>query len=237
VTLAANTEIPINQSPTAGQVLPPGTNMVQIPAGTYTVGKDPADDSHAPQQTVQLPSFWIDQYPTINADYQKYLGANSGAPIPARWPYKPGEEKHPVRGVTWDQANAYCQSINKRLPKEAEWEAAGRGTSNDPNKPPPLYPWGDSPNADGKTVDLPSDTYEVDKFDFNRSPFNLYDMLGNVFEWVGDSYTSDLPAGNRILHGSYGVTYDLAFRVKTAPDNPTYLYYAGFRCAADAVKQ
>jgi len=207
--------------------------MVQVPASTYEVGRDPVDNYHIAPQNIQLNNFWIDQYQTTNADYQQYLLANAGAPPPMVWPAAPGEEKHPVRGVTWDQADAYCKSKNKRLPKEAEWEAAGRGSGQSPQ----LYPWGPNPDANGKTQNLPGqNTYEVGSQSFNKSPFGVFDMLGNVWEWVGDPYGS-LEAGKKILHGSqYGNPLDLAFRVQVAPNHPNYVPYAGFRCAADQVR-
>jgi eukaryotic-like serine/threonine-protein kinase len=220
-------------SPSANTGLPSAEGMVQVPAGNYEVGKDPADNYHIAPQTIQLTNFWIDQYQTTNADYQQYLLANTGAPTPMVWPAASGDEKHPVRGVTWDQADAFCKWNNKRLPTEAEWEAAGRGSGQAPQ----LYPWGTKPDADGKTQNLPGqNTYEVGSQSFNKSPFGVFDMLGNVWEWVGDPYGS-LEAGKKILHGSqYGNPLDLAFRVQVAPDDPNYVPYAGFRCAADQVR-
>jgi formylglycine-generating enzyme required for sulfatase activity len=214
-------------------LLPLPTNMVQLFAGTYEVGRDPADNYHAAVQKIQLDSFWIDQYQATNADYQQYL-AKTGATIPLIWPPKPGHEKHPVRGVTWDQADAYCKWEDKRLPTEAEWEAAGRGRDAF------LYPWGNEPTAEGQTVNLPGqDTYEVGTQAFNKSPFEVFDMVGNVWEWVGNPYpNSNIPEGKRILHGSnFGNDiFDLAFRVIIAPDDAGYIYDVGFRCAASQVK-
>jgi formylglycine-generating enzyme required for sulfatase activity len=212
--------------------LPSSEGMVQVPADTYWIGKDPADAYHIAPQEIQLNSFWIDQYQTTNAEYEQYL-AGTGAPAPVVWPAKPGEERHPVRGVTWDQADAYCKWKNKRLPKEAEWEAAGRGPGTDPQ----LYPWGDDPSDGGNTQKLPNqNTYEVGTQSFNKSPAGVFDMVGNVWEWVGEPYSSP-PAGFRILRGtSYGNILDLAFRLPTAPDDPNYFPQAGFRCAADQVR-
>ena len=96
--------------------------MVEIKAGAYVVGTTPADEYHSAPLTVTLKSFWIDQYQVTALQYKKYLdatGAESADIV--------GEGNHPVRGVTWDQAAAYCTWVNKRLPTEAEWEAAGRG--------------------------------------------------------------------------------------------------------------
>ena len=96
-----------------------------------------------------------------------------------------GKGNQPVRGVTWDQAAAYCSWVNKRLPTEAEWEAAGRG----PGRNPQLYPWGNDPIAGGNVGKLPDqDTYDVGTFPFNDSPNDVYDMVGNIWEWVGEPY-------------------------------------------------
>jgi serine/threonine protein kinase len=203
---------------------PDHTNMVQIPAGTYQIGRDPADDDHIASQNIHLDSFWIDKLQTTNAAYQDYI-QQTGVPTPIVWP---GEGDHPVIGVTWEQANAYCQWKNKRLPKEAEWEAAGRGSGSDPQ----LYPWGKDSHPPGK---LPEDnTYAVGTISFNISPWGVYDMVGNVWEWVGELYDDSLPAGSQILRGGrYSNPQDLAFRLLVAPGDTRYLQYAGFRCAAD----
>jgi formylglycine-generating enzyme required for sulfatase activity len=230
-TVIPNTEI--NPLPSESSNLPLAEGMVQVPADMYEVGTSSITDNyHVAPQNIQLPNFWIDQFQTTNAEYGQYLAA-TGAPTPIVWPAASGEENHPVRGVTWDQADAYCKWKNKRLPKEAEWEAAGRG----PGTSPPLYPWGTEPDADGKTQNLPNqNTYEVGSQSFNKSPFGVFDMLGNVWEWIGDPYGS-LEAGKKILHGSqYGNILDLAFRLQVVSDDPNYVPQAGFRCAADQVR-
>jgi eukaryotic-like serine/threonine-protein kinase len=216
-------------APSEVPALPEATRMVKVEAGTYDVGKDPADDYHAAPQTVSLNEFWIDQYQTTNAQYEQYMTA-TGAPAPLVWP---GEPNHPVRGVTWDQASAYCSWLNKRLPNEAEWEAAGRG----PGPEPQLHPWGEDPTDGGNVLQLPNqNTYEVGSQFFNVSPLQVYDMVGNVWEWVGEPYTS-LPSGARILRGGrFSNPVDLAYRLPVAPDATAYIQYAGFRCAADQVR-
>ena len=210
--------------------LPEATRMAEIPAGTYRVGRDPVDDFHIAAQDISLNNFWIDQYQTTNAEYEQYLTA-SGAPPPEIWP---GEGDHPVRGVTWDQALAYCGWKKKRLPSEAEWEAAGRGPGSDPR----LYPWGNDPTAEGQALNLPDDdTYAVGTLSFNQSPFAVFDMVGNIWEWVGDPYGTG-QEGIRVLRGGrYGLPIlDLAYRLVVAPDDTRYVRYAGFRCAADQVR-
>ena len=210
--------------------LPAAAGMVEVAGGRYEVGRSPADEYHTETQTVDLNTFWIDQYPVTNAQYQQYL-TETGAPPPQIWP---GEATHPVRGVTWEQALAYCQWANKRLPTEAEWEASGRG----PGPEPQLYPWSNDVTAEGQALRLPDqNTYAVGSQSFNKSPFGVFDMVGNIWEWVGDPYTNSQD-GNRILRGGrFGIPIlDLAYRVPIPPGDTRYVQYAGFRCAADQVR-
>jgi serine/threonine protein kinase len=210
--------------------LPAAAAMVQIKAGSYELGLSPADDNHVAPTTIDLPDFWIDQYLVINAKYQQYM-TETGAPQPAVWP---GQGDHPVIGVTWDQALAYCQWVHKRLPSEAEWEAAGRG----PGTVPQLYPWGNDVTANGQALKWPDqDTYPVGTQSFNKSPFGVFDMVGNVWEWVGEPYASG-QAGVKFLRGGrYGLPInDLAYRLAVAPDDTRYIKFASFRCAADQVR-
>jgi eukaryotic-like serine/threonine-protein kinase len=210
--------------------LPPAEGMVEVMSGTYEVGFSPADDQHIAPTTIQLNDFWIDQYLTTNSKYQEFVAA-TGAPPPQTWP---GAGDHPVIGVTWEQALAYCQWAKKRLPSEAEWEAAGRGSGAAPQ----LYPWGNDVTAEGQALRLPDqDTYPVGSQSFNKSPFGVYDMVGNVWEWVGEPYASG-QAGDKFLHGGrYGLPInDLAYRLAVVPGDTRYIKYAGFRCAADQVR-
>ena len=164
-----------------------------------------------------------------NAEYEQYV-QETGAAEPVVWP---GEPNHPVRGVTWDQAGTYCAWLNKRLPNETEWEAAGRGSLTGPQ----LYPWGSDPTAGGSASSLPDqDTYPVGTLSFNQSPFGVFDLVGNVWEWTGEPY-SQVEAGYRVLRGGrFGLLLDLAYRLSVTPDDTRYVKYAGFRCAADQVQ-
>jgi serine/threonine-protein kinase len=223
----ANTDV--SPSPSDTPALPEATGMVHIEAGTYDVGRDPADDYHNAPQSIALNEFWIDQYQVTNADYERFI-AETGAPPPMVWP---AEAKHPVRGVSWEQASAYCAWVNKRLANEAEWEAAGRG----PGPEPQLHPWGDDPTDGGNVLQLPNDnTYEVGSQFFNVSPFQVYDMVGNVWEWVGEPYGNISPGIKILRGGRYSNPVDLAYRLPVAPDDTSYIRYAGFRCAANQVR-
>jgi len=156
-----------------------------IPAGEFPMGTGSGD---APTHTVALDAFWIQQTEVTNGMYAQCAAAGSctpptqeaGAPLFTNADYS----SHPVVGVTWEQASAYCAWTGGRLPTEAEWEKAARGTGSG------LYPWGD----EGAACDLLNfagcirHTSSVTDYPAGRSPFGLYDMAGNVFEWVGDWY-------------------------------------------------
>jgi formylglycine-generating enzyme required for sulfatase activity len=210
--------------------LPAADGMVKVAADTYEVGFSPADNYHSTPQQVDLKEFWIDQYQVTNDQYAKYM-EESGTPAPVIWP---GDRDHPVRGVSWEQAAAYCGWLNKRLPTEAEWEAAGRGSGPEPR----LYPWGNDPTASGQTSGFPDeDTYAVGTLSFNKSPFGVFDLVGNVWEWVGEPYAK-APEGTEFMHGGrFGLpVVDLAYRLGVAQGDTRYIKYAGFRCAADEVR-
>jgi formylglycine-generating enzyme required for sulfatase activity len=220
-------DVPNSPVPTESplDLLPDSTNMIQIPAGSYIVGREPADDFHSAVQTIQLQPFWIDEFQVTDAQYQEFMDQTGAlSPMITSVP-----ENYPVRGVTWDQANSYCVWKLKRLPAEAEWEAAGRGGG--PN--PQLYPWGEDASLGNKLPD--TDTYEIGTNSFNISPFGVYDLVGNVWEWVEDPYAF-VQDGYYVLRGGrYSLPQDLAYRLVVAPDSD-YITYAGFRCAADQVK-
>lgn len=213
----------------AGPRLPSSQGMVQLESGLYEIGSSEPDDHHIASQEISMQAYWIDEHEVTNAQYQAFLDASGHAP-PTGWP---GEAEHPVKGITWDEAAAYCQWLNKRLPTEAEWEVAARG----PGANPPLYPWGNDPLDGGKVSDLPrSETYGVGSVSFNQSPFGVYDMAGNVWEWVGDPY-GPVAEGEVVLRGGrYGYIKDMAYREAARPDDERFVPFAGIRCAADQIE-
>jgi formylglycine-generating enzyme required for sulfatase activity len=208
---------------------PSPEEMVKIEADTYQVGIPEPNEFHLLSQEIPLPEFWIDIYPVTNANYQLYLDESGDQP-PATWP---GDPEHPVRWVTWYQASAYCEWVKKRLPTEAEWEVAGRG----PGLNPPLYPWGNDPEAGGEIDNLPrTETYAVGSQSFNQSSFGVYDLSGNVWEWVGDPYAQIEGDSMMLRGGRFGYILDLAYRQPADADDPSFIPYAGFRCAANQVE-
>ena len=223
------TEPTLSTVPSVTANLPEAAGMVEIKAGNYEVGRAPADDYHSSVKAISLNGSWIDQFQTTNSQYQLFVDATG-----AQAAQEVGGENNPVRGITWDQAAAYCSWAKKRLPTEAEWEAAGRG----PGTAPQLYPWGTDDTAGGQTLTLPDqDTYEVGSLAFNQSLSGVFDMVGNVWEWVDEPY-SPVPDGFKVLRGGrFGLpVLDLAYRLPVAPDDTRYVKYAGFRCAADQVQ-
>lgn len=211
------------------QPLPSAAGMVPIKAGTYKVGLDGPDKDHAPTQQVALAEFWIDQREITRAEFAKFLTATDSPP-PGGWAggeIPPEEQDLPVKSVTWDMAAAYCTWANKRLPTEAEWEIAARGVDGR------LYPWGDKQSA----VKLPrNETYKVGSKLTNQSPFGVFDMAGNVWEWVDEPY-APVGADYRVLRGGANdFLKDMAFRLQGDPSSPTMIAWAGLRCAANQVE-
>lgn len=219
----------VPESIASDNTLPLADGMQRIDAAQYVVGIARPDDYHIAQQDIHLEAFWIDAYEVTNEKYQQYLQDTNRSP-PADWP---GEEGHPVKGISWEEAVAYCNWLNKRLPTEAEWEVAGRG----PGANPPVFPWGDDPGAGGAVDSLPrTETYPVGSAPFNISPFGVYDQVGNVWEWVAESY-APIAEGNQVLRGGrHGLLRDLAYRQPAEPNDARFIPFTGFRCAAGRVQ-
>ena len=222
--------------------------MVLIPAGEFIMGEDFSKKSLGPRHRVYLDDYYIDQYHVTNAQYRRFVAATGRRP-PSHWfgdTPPPGKENHPVAFVSWFDADAYCRWAGKRLPTEAEWEKAARGTDGR------MFPWGKKYLTGRANVwqEKYKDTTPVNAFPAGRSPYGLYDMAGNLFQWTSDWF---LPyPGNKTPHPNFGTTlkvlrggsfYDcsnyrcgISFqtfnRIALLPQ--TRAISAGFRCAKSA---
>jgi formylglycine-generating enzyme required for sulfatase activity len=169
--------------------------LVRVPAGEFLMGSDPARDKDArteeqPQHKVYVSEFYIGKYPITNAQYAAYARAKS---LDFKAPE--GKGNHPVVNVSWDDAVAFCEWLSAqtyrlfRLPTEAQWEKAARGTDGR------IFPWGDQYDKNRANVDVgffksfTSATTPVGKYSpAGDSPYGAADMAGNVWEWCADWY-------------------------------------------------
>lgn len=173
-----------------------GMTQIYIPEGTFTMGGLDVyrENDELPAHEVKLNAFWIDQVEVTNGMYNLCVQAGDCRP-PAQIRSNRRQEyfgniefqDYPVVNVTWYDANIYCQWAGRRLPTEAEWEYAARGSDKR------NYPWGDeSPNEyTANFLNLVSDTTRVGSYQEGASPFGVLDMAGNVWEWVADRYRLD----------------------------------------------
>jgi formylglycine-generating enzyme required for sulfatase activity len=165
------------------------TEMIQIPEGYFLMGTDDDDyPSAQPMRKVWLSTFWIARYPVTNAEYQQFVKA-TGHQIPRHWEQTmnwPDWERHPVTMVSWYDAQAYVQWAGVRLPTEAEWEKAARGTDGR------RYPWGNELVLKEKRFLLwdrrtGGCTAPVNLFSpEGDSPYGVANTVGSPGEWVSD---------------------------------------------------
>ncbi len=182
-----------------------GGGLLVVPAGAFTMGCNVAidvacNDDEKPAHTVNVHAFALDTLETTQREYQECVAA--GACVAPSRDFDPsGHARYPVAWVDWDQAHAYCAWRGKRLPTEAEWEWAARGTDGR------LYPWGNasptctlasfsataaanSANAAG-ACRATSDAVKTDVVGSHPtapSAAGALDMGGNLWEWVNDFY-------------------------------------------------
>jgi hypothetical protein len=203
--------------------------MSPVPAGSYPVGTNAPNDEAAPARSVQLSAFAIDTFEVTNADYNRFV-QTVAAPAPIGWSQArmPADKAdHPVKGVEWVWAQAYCTALTKRLPREAEWEAAARGPAG------LAFPWGPQPGD--IDLDTPG-SRPVGAVPGNISPFGVHDTVGSAWEWVDEPY-EPVPDGQKVRRGGeYGrVRNGAAMRQHVDPNNESTIAETGFRCAADRV--
>lgn len=173
---------------------------VIVPAGEFLMGSDSGDEYEKPQFSLELPAYRIGKFPVTNKQYAEFLRRSVGYDAPHGWyGYKPppGKGNHPVAGVSWYDALAYCEWLTSvtetggtyLLPSEAQWEKAARGSDGR------LYPWGNEwPENPPCNLD-DRQTKPVDEYPEGVSTFGCYDLVGNVREWTRSlwGYESDKP--------------------------------------------
>jgi formylglycine-generating enzyme required for sulfatase activity len=171
--------------------------MVTIPAGEFLMGNPEGTgrEDERPQRSVYLDEFAIDQVEVTNERYMVFVKAIGHRTPPNPYGTGPlqsikGIKQLPVVQTTWYDAKAYCSWAKKRLPTEAEWEKAARGTDGR------LYPWGnDPPTAKRANIDREWEDehtlHAVGSLPDGDSPYGVKDMAGNVREWVSDWYDAD----------------------------------------------
>lgn len=240
------------------------SNMVLVPAGKFLMGSSDEEErqvihqlgggevtediqwfmAEKPQREVYVPAFYIDKYEVTNAQYKKFIDATGHQP-PRDWEngnYVEGGDNLPVVYVSWKDANAYCQWAGKRLPTEEEWEKAARGTDGR------IWPWGNTFDKTRCNVESweGSGPKPVGSYPEGVSPYGVYDMAGNVWEWV-DSWYDAYPGSRyttpefgkkfRVTRGGSWYHYDslgpigarCASRDRGTEEHISYV--VGFRCA------
>ena len=167
---------------------PDGMVQVYVPAGKFMIGSDDPDDKKSnPVHVVYLDAYWVDQTEVSRGMYNVCVRASGCPPIRKQHDPSiddPAYSMYPVIYIKWEYAQMYCHWAGRRLPTEAEWEKAARGTDGR------LFPWGDSP----PTIALANfnnnigGLMPVDRYPLGASPYGALNMAGNVREWVSDWY-------------------------------------------------
>jgi len=223
-----------------------GKKMALIPEGEFVMGCDEIENE-GPPHTVFLPSYYIDVYPVTNSEYKRFMNETS-ALAPRFWKsmeVPQGLENHPVHSISWFEAVMYAEWTGKRLPGEAEWEKAARGTDGR------RWPWGNRFSEANAFVWDRGEfamTVAVDSHPGGASPYGVFEMAGNVEEWCADWY--DAYPGSDYRSKAFGKKFKVlrggssfftqnharcAYRCFTRPEDSGLpgLVGAGFRCVMD----
>jgi sulfatase modifying factor 1 len=225
-----------------------GRELVEIPEGPFKMGSNEGDYDEAPEHQIYLKTFYIDKYEVKQGEYERFLKATKRpkpfVPVFDDDPSKIMQPEYGAIGMSWSDAAAYCQWAGKRLPTEAEWEKAAKGEGTR------KYPWGNTMAPRYANLEGDEDGYKYlappGKFESGRSPYGIYDMAGNVAEWVADTYDDKYyakssyrdPKGpeegqNRVIRGGSwrespnGARVTKRFQAKIWRTDATI----GFRCA------
>lgn len=181
-------------------------NMIRIPEGDFPIGTPSGKSrfkNEIPKHSIHLAAYYIDKYEVTNEEYKRFCD-ETGHPYPNHFSgnlYPPGTAKSPVVMVSWTDADAYAKWAGKRLPTEAEWEAAAAGFSGR------KWPWGNQwVQNEANTRELGEKAAAiVGSHPFDVSEFGIYDMAGNVSEWT-QSWYRPYP-GNAGKEKEYGEQY------------------------------
>ncbi len=223
---------------------------VLIPAGEFTMGVQ-GDTGDNPAHEVWIDSFYMDKHEVTNAQYFEFCQA-TGRTLPEFWDKQGFRSSlkfpnHPVVGVSWIDAKAYAEWRGKRLPTEAEWEYAARGGLKDRN-----YPNGDSLDPSLANFSQSKKGGPVAVGSYSSNGFGLFDMTGNVVEWVADFYSQDYYLQNpkknpkgpekgkfRVIRGGGWHSGPFCNRVYFRNALPANWldFNVGFRCAKDIPKE
>lgn len=223
--------------------------MAFVPAGAFQRGSADGEEDEVPVRDIHLDAFYIDRLEATNAQFKTFCDATGYLyPENPYWDqdYFQGKPDHPVLNITFDQASAYCRWAGKRLPTEAEWEKAARGTDGR------RYPWGNDwdpsrTNMNGDKDDHFPRTAPVGSFPQGASAYGALDMAGNVWEWIYDwyetSYYASAPPSNpagppgpapwrSARGGSYtGPESDARVSNRSKAPPAQALFHLGCRCA------
>jgi iron(II)-dependent oxidoreductase len=225
----------------------PGNPLILVPAGLFVFGSDEGNDNERPRRTIEGKAFLMNRTEITNAQYRRFVAATGHRS--AFYDAHPilGLDDRPVVGVSHQDAAAFCARYGLRLPSEQEYERAARGTSG------AAFPWGDRPaevsranvgapvccagdDADGYAMTAPADSFAA-----GASGEGILNLVGNVWEWTGDSYAPydadpqpEIAGKYQVLRGGawnsdpdhLTTTYRLAY-------DPDFRFAAngGFRCA------
>jgi len=203
------------------------------------------DKFASPQHKDNLPAYYIDAYEVTFGQWIEFV-TKSGHNEESDWRsfYTVGKESFPVANITLDDAQAYAKWAGKRLPSEEEWEKAARGTEGF------LYPWGNTwdPTKSNCGEYGMRNTVEVGQMKLDKSPFGVYDMMGNVQEWTADElkpYKGNKHASEEAYQRHYQVVRGGSFVMYPSKGGgmftytrsgyfPKAQYGLGFRCVKDA---
>ena len=244
-----------------------GKAMVLVPAGEFIMGTNRTDPDNThlkigtvkplykdqrPERKVHVDAFYIDQYEVTNGEYKKFIDATQFSELPGHWEagvFPEGEEHLPVTNVTWLEALSYALWAGKRLPSEAQWEKAARGTDGR------LFPWGEDYQKGWANVgvDAAKALASGGSYPKDVSPYGVFDMAGNVMEWTmswyqaypGNDYRfkkfgkefkvlrgNGFQKGGHYFLEAYRFTF---YRTEARPDE--YFENVGFRCVTPVISR